>query len=37
VKKYIEENDLMSPEKEQIIRNWVLDVEKYRHQLQKIE
>jgi len=37
VKKYIEENDLMSPEKEQIIRNWVLDVEKYRHQLQKLE
>lgn len=37
VKKYIEENDLMSPEKEQIIRNWVLDVEKYRHQFQKLE
>jgi hypothetical protein len=37
VKKYIEENDLMSPEKEQIIRNWILDVEKNRHQLQKIE
>jgi hypothetical protein len=37
VKKYIEENDLMSPEKEQTIRNWVIDVEKYRNQLQKIE
>ncbi len=37
VKKYIEENDLMSPEKEQFIRNWILDVEKHRHQLQKIE
>jgi hypothetical protein len=37
VKKYIEENDLMSPEKEQIIRNWINDVEKCRHQLQKIE
>lgn len=37
VKKYIEENDLMSQEKEQIIRNWVLDVEKYRHQLQKFD
>ena len=37
VKKYIEENDLMSPEKEQIIRNWVIDVEKYRHQFQKFE
>ena len=37
VKKYIEDNDLMSPEKERLIRNWVLDVEKYRHQLQKIE
>ena len=37
VKKYIEENELMSAEKEQIIRNWVLDVEKYRHQLHKIE
>ncbi len=37
VKKYIEENDLMSQEKEQIIRNWILDVEKNRHQLQKIE
>ena len=37
VKKYIEENDLMSPEKEQSIRNWIIDVEKYRHQLQKIE
>ena len=37
VKKYIEENDLMSSEKEQIIRNWVLDVEKYRHQLQKLD
>jgi len=37
VKKYIEENELMSPEKEQIIRNWVLDVEKHRHQLQKID
>ncbi|CAF1195435.1 unnamed protein product [Rotaria sordida] len=37
VKKYIEENDLMSSEKEQIIRNWIIDVEKYRHQLQKIE
>jgi hypothetical protein len=37
VKKYIEENDLMSPEKEQVIRNWIIDVEKYRNQLQKIE
>jgi hypothetical protein len=37
VKKYIEENDLMSPEKEQTIRNWVIDVDKYLHQLQKIE
>jgi hypothetical protein len=37
VKTYIEENDLMSPEKEQMIRNWILDVEKYRHQFQKIE
>jgi hypothetical protein len=37
VKKYIEENELMSPEKEQTIQNWVLDVEKNRHQLQKIE
>jgi hypothetical protein len=37
VKKYIEENELMSPEKEHIIRNWIIDVEKYRHQLQKIE
>lgn len=37
VKKYIEDNDLMSPEKERLIRNWILDVEKYRHQLQKIE
>ncbi|CAF3979567.1 unnamed protein product [Rotaria sp. Silwood2] len=37
VKKYIEENDLMSPEKEQIIRNWIVDVEKHRHQLQKID
>ena len=37
VKKYIEENELMSPEKEQIIRNWILDVEKYRHQLQKVD
>ncbi|CAF1090526.1 unnamed protein product [Rotaria sp. Silwood1] len=37
VKKYIEENDLMSPEKEQIIRNWIGDVEKHRHQLQKID
>lgn len=37
VKKYIEENELMSPEKEQIIRNWILDVEKQRHQLQKID
>jgi hypothetical protein len=37
VKKYIEENELMSPEKEQIIRNWIIDVEKNRHQLQKIE
>jgi len=37
VKQYIEENDLMSPEKEQIIRNWIIDVEKNRHQLQKIE
>jgi hypothetical protein len=37
VKKYIDENDLMSPEKEQIIRNWIIDVEKYRHQLQKLE
>lgn len=37
VKKYIEENDLMSAEKEQCIRNWVIDVEKYRGQLQKIE
>jgi hypothetical protein len=37
VKKYIEENDLMPPEKEHIIRNWIIDVEKCRHQLQKIE
>lgn len=37
VKKYIEENELMSSEKEQIIRNWIIDVEKYRNQLQKIE
>jgi hypothetical protein len=37
VKKYIEENDLMSPEKEQTIRNWIIDVEKNRHQFQKIE
>ncbi len=37
VKKYIEENELMSSEKEQTIRNWIIDVEKYRHQLQKIE
>lgn len=37
VKKYIEENELMSSEKEQIIRNWILEVEKHRHQLQKIE
>jgi hypothetical protein len=37
VKKYIEENDLMSQEKEQIIQNWIVDVEKYRNQLQKIE
>ncbi|CAF3079611.1 unnamed protein product [Rotaria sp. Silwood2] len=37
VKKYIEENDLMSPEKEQIIRNWIIDVEKHRHHLQKID
>jgi hypothetical protein len=37
VKKYIEENDLMSPEKEQNIRNWIIEVEKCRHQLQKIE
>jgi hypothetical protein len=37
VKKYIEENELMSQEKEQTIRNWIIDVEKYRHQLQKIE
>lgn len=37
VKKYIEENELMPPEKEQIIRNWIVDVEKHRHHLQKIE
>ena len=37
VKKYIEENELMSPEKEQVIRYWIMDVEKYRHQLTKIE
>jgi len=37
VKKYIEENDLMSSEKEQIIRNWITDVEKNRQQFQKIE
>jgi len=37
VKKYIEENELMTLEKEQIIRNWILEVEKHRHQLQKIE
>jgi len=37
VKKYIIENDLMSPEKEQTIQNWILDIEKHRHELQKIE
>ncbi|CAM4949726.1 unnamed protein product [Rotaria socialis] len=37
VKKYIDENDLMSSEKEQIIRNWIVDVEKHRHQQQKID
>ncbi|UJR15076.1 hypothetical protein I4U23_002043 [Adineta vaga] len=37
VKKYIEENDLMTPEKEHSIRNWVVDVEKYRHEFQKLE
>jgi hypothetical protein len=37
VKKYIEENDLMSTEKEQTIRNWIIDVDKHRHQLQKLE
>ncbi|CAF3569501.1 unnamed protein product [Rotaria sordida] len=37
VKKYIEENDLMSPEKEQTIRNWIIDIEKHRHHLQKID
>ena len=37
VKKYIEENDLMTPEKEQSIRKWATDVEKYRHQFEKIE
>ena len=37
VKKYIEENDLMPPEKEHSIRNWIINVEKHRHHLQKIE
>jgi hypothetical protein len=37
VKKYIEENGLMSPEKEQTIQNWIIDIEKHRHELQKIE
>jgi hypothetical protein len=37
VKKYIEENDLMSLEKEQLIRNWIIDVEKHRHLQQKPE
>jgi hypothetical protein len=32
VKKYIADNDLMSPEKERIIRNWIIDVEKHRDQ-----
>jgi hypothetical protein len=37
VKKYIEENDLMTPEKEQSIRKWIVDVEKYRNQFEKLE
>ncbi|CAF0891064.1 unnamed protein product [Adineta steineri] len=37
VKKYIEENDLMSPEKEISIKNWIIDVEKYRHEFGKSE
>ncbi|CAF0734482.1 unnamed protein product [Adineta steineri] len=37
VKKYIEENELMSQEKEQVIRNWINDVEKNRQHFQKIE
>ena len=37
VKKYIEENDLMTPEKEHSIRNWIVDVEKHRHEFQKLE
>lgn len=37
VKKYIEENDLMTPEKEHSIRNWIVDVEKHRNEFQKLE
>ncbi|CAF1579172.1 unnamed protein product [Adineta ricciae] len=37
VKKYIEENDLMTPEKEHSIQNWIVDVEKHRHEFQKLE
>ncbi|CAF1325592.1 unnamed protein product [Adineta ricciae] len=37
VKKYIDENDLMSPEKEKLIRKWIFDVEKHRQDFQKAE
>ncbi|CAF1351155.1 unnamed protein product [Didymodactylos carnosus] len=37
VKKYIEENDLMPPEKEQVIRNWIQDVEKHRNKMEKMD
>ena len=37
VRKYIADNELMSPEREQMIRAWVADVEQYRHELQMID
>ncbi|UJR31611.1 hypothetical protein I4U23_019094 [Adineta vaga] len=37
VKKYIEENALMSPEKEQVIRKWIMNVEKYRHDFGNVD
>lgn len=37
VKKYIEENALMSPEKEESIRHWVRDVDKHRQEFQHVE
>jgi hypothetical protein len=37
VKKYIEENDLMPSHKERFIHDWIMDVEKYRDQLRKVD